>query len=197
MTDSSEDRPRQAPRRRRRGGGHAGNTRSGGPAIHQLPWTLPVNTDHPVEPLPPEGVAAIHDGAMRILEEIGIQFMNLEAVEILRKAGCTVSNVSGESALVKMDRNLVMEKVSLAPASFDITPRNPDRRITIGSNHLLFTGVASPPNCSDLERGRRIGNRESFRELINSTAFICMVAIRLSRWTRIPRCVTWIACKTL
>ncbi len=118
-----------------------------------------------MEPLPPEGVAAVHDGAMRILEEIGIEFLNLEAVEILRNAGCTVSKASSKSALVKMDRNLVMEKVSLAPASFDITPRNPDHRITLGSNHLVFGAVASPPNCSDLERGRRIGDRESFRDL--------------------------------
>jgi trimethylamine--corrinoid protein Co-methyltransferase len=31
-----------------------------------MPWSVPVNTDRPTEPLAPEGVAAIHDGAMRI-----------------------------------------------------------------------------------------------------------------------------------
>ncbi len=175
MTANGDEQSRPSPRRRRRGGGHAGKGRSSASAIEQLPWTLPVNTDHPVEPLPAEGVAAIHDGAMRILEEIGIQFLNPEAVEILRKAGCTVSDVTRSSALVKMDRDLVMEKISLAPECFEITPRNPDRRITIGSKHLLFTAVASPPNCSDMERGRRIGDRESFRDLIKlSQYFNCI-----------------------
>jgi len=31
---------------------------------------------------------------------------------------------------------------------------------------MLFGNVASPPNCSDLDRGRRAGNRESYQDLI-------------------------------
>ena len=31
---------------------------------------------------------------------------------------------------------------------------------------MLFTSVGSPPNCSDLDRGRRIGDRESFQDFI-------------------------------
>ena len=58
--------------RRSRGGGRAGAaTRRGTAVIEQMPWNPPVNTDRPTEPLTPEGVAAIHDGAMRILEEDG------------------------------------------------------------------------------------------------------------------------------
>ena len=58
----------------RRSGGRAGNMRGKGAAIAQMPWSVPVNLDNPIEPLPPEGVEAIHDNAMRILEEIGIAF---------------------------------------------------------------------------------------------------------------------------
>ena len=79
---------------RRRGGGRAGNAaRRSTSVIDQMPWRIPVNTDRPTEPLGEEGVAAIHDGAMRILEEIGIEFLNPEAVDILRKAGCDVNNM--------------------------------------------------------------------------------------------------------
>ena len=35
-----------------------------------------MNHDRPTEPLDEDGVNAIHDGAMRILEEIGIEFYN-------------------------------------------------------------------------------------------------------------------------
>ena len=165
-----------APRRAgTRGGGRSGNVRGRGPAVHQMAWEIPVNTDKPTEPLPPEGVEAIHNAAMRILEEIGVEFLNMEAVEIFRAEGCTIERETGSSALVKMDRAWVMEKVRLAPSSFTITPRNPDRKITIGGDHIVFGNVSSPPNCSDLDRGRRIGDRESYRDFIKLTQYFnCM-----------------------
>ncbi len=159
----------------RRSGGRSGNKRGEGPAINQMAWELPVNTDAPTEPLPPEGVAAIHDGAMRILEEIGIEFLNMEAVNILREHGCSISNEKKDSALVKMDRALVMEKIATAPEQFTLTPRNPDRQIIIGGDYMTFGNVSSPPNCSDLDRGRRIGDRESYRDFIKLTQYFnCM-----------------------
>ncbi|MFK5977901.1 MAG: trimethylamine methyltransferase family protein [Rhizobiaceae bacterium] len=150
----------------RRRGGRAGNKRGQGPAVAQMPWSLPVNSDHPTEPLTAEGVAAIHDGAMRILEEIGIEFLNPEAVEILRAADCIIDGTN-----VRMGRELVMEQLKTAPSSFTITPRNPDREITIGGKNLVFGNVSSPPNCSDLDRGRRVGDRESFRDLMKLTQY--------------------------
>ncbi|PCI03415.1 MAG: methyltransferase [Hyphomicrobiales bacterium] len=152
--------------RRRRSGGRAGNKRGQGPAVAQMPWSLPVNSDHPTEPLNAEGVAAIHDGAMRILEEIGIEFLNPEAVEILRAADCIIDGTN-----VRMGRDLVMEQLKHAPSSFTITPRNRDHAITIGGKNLVFGNVSSPPNCSDLDRGRRVGDRESFRDLMKLTQY--------------------------
>ena len=66
--------------RRSRSGGRAANTaRRGGDLFKQMPWRLPVNHDRPIEPLDEQGVAAIHNGAMQILEETGIEFLNEEA----------------------------------------------------------------------------------------------------------------------
>ncbi len=89
-------------RRRSRGGGHAGHARdSAAHAIAQMPWRIPLNPDRPTEPLPPEGVAAIHDAAMRVLEETGIDFLNPEARDYLAAAGCRIDGVT-----VRMDRGL-------------------------------------------------------------------------------------------
>lgn len=166
MQEDTEVR-REGRRAGRRGGGRSGNTRrDSARAINQLPWRLPVNLDRPTEPLDEEGVQRVHDGAMRVLEEIGIEFLHREACRILHEAGCTVD---GEN--VRMDRGFVMEKVALAPSTFTITPRNPQRRISIGDNHMLFGNVSSPPNCSDLDRGRRPGDRDSFRDLIKMTQY--------------------------
>ena len=76
----------EQPLKRRRSGGRAGNAvRRGSLAIDQMPWRLPINLDRPTEPLDEDGINAIHDGAMRILEEIGIEFLNQEALEILKR----------------------------------------------------------------------------------------------------------------
>jgi trimethylamine--corrinoid protein Co-methyltransferase len=157
-----------APTRKRRSGGHAANTaRRSVELFKQMPWRLPVNTDRPTEPLGPEGVQAIHDGAMRILEEIGIEFLNTEALELFRQAGCTVNGTN-----VKMGRDWVMEMVAKAPAQFDITPRNPDRKITIGGKHILFGNVSSPPNYYDLELGKKVsGTRAQCANLLRLTQY--------------------------
>ena len=74
--------------KRRRGGGRAGNAARRGGLVHdQMPWRLPINPDKPIEPLGEDGVAAIHDGAMRILEEVGIEFLNDEARALFKEAG--------------------------------------------------------------------------------------------------------------
>ncbi|MEY4698540.1 MAG: hypothetical protein RIT14_2968, partial [Pseudomonadota bacterium] len=113
----------EEPGRKRRAGGRAGNKlRAGTAVIDQMPWRVPVNPDKPVEPLDAEGVQRIHRGAMKILKEIGIEFLNPDAVAILKKAGCKVDGTN-----VKMDESFVMEMLAHAPEEFTITPRNPDR----------------------------------------------------------------------
>ena len=154
--------------KKRRHGGRAGHaTRRGSAAIEQMPWRIPVNTDRPTEPLTEEGVARIHDTAMRILEEIGIEFLNPEAVDILAKAGCIVN---GEN--VRMGRDMVMEHVAMAPSQFTITPRNPARAIPIGGQHIVFGNVSSPPNYWDMEIGRKVpGTREMCANLLRLTQY--------------------------
>jgi trimethylamine--corrinoid protein Co-methyltransferase len=164
MTDAALD--TTAPKRRR-SGGRSGNTRRGGPAVDQMPWAPPINIDRPTEPLTEEGVARMNDACMRILEDIGIEFLNPEALEILRGAGCTIN---GEN--VRMGRDMVMEYVAKAPSTFTLTPRNHARQLTIGDNSLLFGNVSSPPNYYDLEIGKKVsGTREQCANLLKLTQF--------------------------
>ncbi|MGH6922701.1 MAG: trimethylamine methyltransferase family protein [Propylenella sp.] len=166
MLDSPESPPLP---RGRRSGGRAGNLRrASGAAIRQQPWTIPENRDRPTEPIDREGVERIHNGAMRILEEIGILFLNSEALTILKQAGC---DVDMPEQRVKMDRAFVMEQVGKAPRSFTITPRNPERKVKVGGDAMIFVNVSSPPNAMDLDRGRRTGDRESFRDFLKLTQY--------------------------
>ncbi len=176
MTDSAPDTtaetapesttPAASPRRRRAGGRAATTARASAHAIEQTPWRLPVNNDRPTEPLDEEGVQALHRGAMRILSEIGIEFLNDEAIGHLKEAGCRV-----EGPNVFFDPAFVEEMVARAPATFTITPRNPDRQLILGEKYMLFGNVSSPPNAWDLERGKRPGDMETYVEFIKLTQY--------------------------
>jgi len=152
--------------RRQRSGGRAGNTRGSGSTIDQMPWRIPVNTDRPTEPLTEEGVQAIHDGAMRILEDIGIEILFDDALAIFKEMGCRIDGTN-----VRIDRDTVMELVAKAPSEFTITPRNPDRKITIGGKHMVFVNVSSPPNYWDMETGKVPGTREHCANLLKLTQY--------------------------
>ena len=160
-------------RRRKRGGGRAGNAeRRGTLTIEQMPWNPPINTDRPTEPLDEAGVQAVHDGAMRILEEIGIEILNPEALEIFRASGGC--EISGEN--VRMGRDFVMEHVARAPSEWTITPRNPERAITIGGRHINFGNVSSPPSYWDMAINKKVtGTREMCANLLKlSQYFNCI-----------------------
>lgn len=144
----------EAGRPRREGAGRAA------PEIRRIPE----NRDRPTEPLDAEGVEAIHRGAMRILSEVGIRFLNDEALALFRQAGARI-----EGHQVRMDAEFVMEMVGRAPAAFTLTPRNPERALPVGGRSLLFGSVGSPPGYWDLETGRVAGFMEGFRSLVKLT----------------------------
>ena len=153
--------------KRRRAGGRAGHAeRAGTRAIDQMPWRIPVNPDRPIEPLDAEGVAAIHNGALHILKNIGIRFLNDEGLKILARAGC---KIDGDT--VRMDEDFVMEMLGRAPSEFTITPRNLARALPMGGKHILFGNVSSPPNYWDLERGKVSGFMDGFRDFIKLTQY--------------------------
>jgi trimethylamine--corrinoid protein Co-methyltransferase len=117
----------------------------------------------PITPLSRDQIEAIHDASLRILEEIGIEFQGAAAFELFRKAGAMVEVSSG---LVRIPRELVMRALQTAPASFTLTPRNPERALHVGEDHISFSLVAGPPNVHDCINGRRSGNHADYVSLI-------------------------------
>lgn len=117
----------------------------------------------PVTPLSQDQIEAIHDASLRILEEIGIEFQGAAACELLRAAGATVEMKSG---LTRIPCELVMQALKSAPAAFTLTPRNAERAVHAGGNHVSFGLVAGPPNVHDCINGRRSGNHADYVSLI-------------------------------
>ena len=138
----------------------------------QLPWQSPTYLNNPIEPLSLDQVEAIHQMSLRVLEDIGILFLNDTALTILEEAGC---DVDWSTKNVRFDRGFITEQIKKAPSQFTLTPRNKERQITWGGRHFSFGPVASAPNVMDLDNGRRVGDRESFQNFLKlSQSYNCM-----------------------
>src|ERR1022692_4039716 len=146
---------------RRRQGGRG--RRLGGSQVPQLAWTEVSNPYVPMEVLSADQLEAIHLTSLRILENLGMEVMSPRALAVFGAAGAEVDPATGT---VRLDRGLVEKALRSAPASFVLTPRNGDKRLILGGNHVNFGLVAGPPNVHDFERGRRPGNYRDYCDFI-------------------------------
>lgn len=129
----------------------------------QLPWRRLRNSYRPVEILSADQIEFIHNSSLDVLERLGLEFLHDATLDRLARAGARVDRATRR---VRFERAMVLELVAKAPAEFTLTPRNPERAVTIGGNHINFGGVGGPPNCSDLEGGRRPGTYKDFCNLL-------------------------------
>ena len=105
----------------------------------------------------------IHLASLQVLAEIGMDVLDPEARSLLAEAGARVEP-NGER--VRFDPDLVIERITTAPAEFTFHSWDPAHSLHIGGNWMAFGTVASAPNVADLDRGRRVGNRHDYQNLI-------------------------------
>jgi trimethylamine---corrinoid protein Co-methyltransferase len=148
-----------------RRGREAGRRREGGSSrsrsISQLPRRRVERSFPPIELISADEIESIHRTSLRVLEEIGMDFMLEEARLLLKEAG---AEVRGER--VRFPRQLIEEKIKSIPPRFTLHARNPENHMELGGNRMAFGSVASPPNSSDMEGGRRTGNQADFRNFL-------------------------------
>lgn len=151
---------RQGGRRRTRGGSARPDRSSG-----QLPEPVGVfrNPLPPVEILDASDLNRLIDAAFRVLQESGLEFLSARCLDILERNGCKVDR---ETGVARMDRATVEHFVALAPETFAVHSRNPDRNTVMGANYINFNTVGSPPNINDLDNGRRPGTYQALVDLI-------------------------------
>jgi len=154
-----DSRPRKRRSRRRQSSGptsaSVGQTRT--PAHHRIirhrnPLTIIASEDE---------LDAIHETSLNILSETGMDFLSDEARNILSSAGAVVD---GER--VRMGSELVHSALATVPSEFRLHARNPDNDMLIGTDRMYFGSVASAPNASDLDNGRRPGTTVDFQNFL-------------------------------
>ncbi|MCH9780754.1 MAG: trimethylamine methyltransferase family protein [Alphaproteobacteria bacterium] len=152
--------------KRKRSGGRSGarEAAAAGPKPWQrYPFQPPRYMQAPVNQLGDEAVDLIHDASMEVIEDLGIRFLDTDALDLLESIGAKVDRDTGN---VRMGRELVMEYVGYAPSSFKIHARNPAHTIGLGDGTANFAAVGSPPNYKDRDTKRCPGTHEQFRTLV-------------------------------
>jgi trimethylamine--corrinoid protein Co-methyltransferase len=147
---------------RRRDRGRA--QRSAGPSLAPLP-RLAVRWA-PLEILSAEQVERIVLAAYRVLEEAGLEIRSPAAREVYARAGALVDE---STQMVRLGRDLIEAQLAHAPARFVLHARNPERDLHVGDNVVNFGPVTGAPHIRDLERGRRYGDLEAFRNILKLT----------------------------
>jgi trimethylamine--corrinoid protein Co-methyltransferase len=155
VSSSPTGRRRRDSHRRRESGGN------GARAIPQLPRRKTARRFPPLALISADEIESIHETSLRVLEEIGMDFMLAEARSLLKGAG---ADVRGDR--VRLPRGLVEEAIRSIPPTFTFHARNPQNNIFLGDNVMAFGCVASPPNCADMDSGRRTGNHADYRNFL-------------------------------
>jgi trimethylamine---corrinoid protein Co-methyltransferase len=126
----------------------------------------------PVEILDPDALQRIIAAAYRLIEDAGLEFRSTRALAILRANGAAVDD---DTRIVRIGRDVIEHFVALAPARIPLHARNPQRTTWLGGNRINFNTVSSPPNVSDIERGRRPGSYGALCDLIklNQALNVC------------------------
>lgn len=154
--------PARVADRARRGGRAGKRSHDAGP-FEQPPFRQLKIPFAPTNIVSEDELESIHLASLRVLKEIGVDVLHEEARRIMKAFG---ADVREGSERVRFDGDMLMEAISAAPAEFTMHARNPGHDLRFGGNNLIFAQMGSAPNCSDLDRGRRGGNREDFRNFI-------------------------------
>ena len=133
---------------------------SAAPPSRQVNYHALKNPFTPQNVFSDDEVAAIHDTALRVNEELGLKVLLPEAVEIFAKAGARV-----QGDMVFLGRDIVEHAVAQAPRRFTLHGGTPARDLDMSLGTLAFQSGAGAPNCSDRERGRRPGSLRDVQEL--------------------------------
>ncbi|WP_299685195.1 trimethylamine methyltransferase family protein [uncultured Tateyamaria sp.] len=118
----------------------------------------------PMAVFPEDRIAAMHDAALDVLERLGIKVLLPEARVVFEGAGATV-----KGDMVFIGREIVESALASAPKSFPLIAGNPSRNLVMELGSMVFQPGAGCPHATDLERGRRPGTEQAFRELITLT----------------------------
>ncbi len=161
------NRQRRTPRRQRR---------KESPLLN-MPFRQPRHPLPPYEILSAEQIERLHQASLHILENVGLDFLDVEALDIWEKAGAKVDHAGRH---VWIDRGLAMEAIATAPASFNWRARNPAHSVVVGENVITCGPNGGMVYSTNLDRGRRPGTLADYEDFV-----------KLSQQCHVLHCAGW------
>jgi trimethylamine--corrinoid protein Co-methyltransferase len=131
----------------------------------QRPFAQPRLRYSPTDVVSADELEAIHVASLRILAEIGMDFLDPEARRLLAAAGAHVGGDESDQR-VRFDPDMVIESIATCPSTFALHSWNPAHTLAMGGDAIAFGSVGSPPNIVDFDGVRRPGDRAAFRILL-------------------------------
>ncbi|MDO4541543.1 MAG: trimethylamine methyltransferase family protein [Bacillota bacterium] len=98
----------------------------------------------------------IAEASYHILETIGVEVNNQEALAILKKEGCTINGTR-----VNIPRNIVAKALETVPSAFNVYDRNGNVAMELGGRNSYYGAGPTCPNFMDSRTGERRPSRKS------------------------------------
>jgi len=112
----------------------------------------------------PKDLQQIHEGILRVLETVGIDFYYEPAVDLLAKAGCKT-----DGRRVFFPPKLVEEQIAKAPPQFTLYARDPAKNVTIGGDNIVYIPCYGAPVAHNLDEGRRDSTLNDYINFVKLT----------------------------
>lgn len=108
-------------------------------------------------------IESLHTASLNLLRDTGIAVLHDQARDMMLAAGATLG---ADGIQVHFEHELIETLIATVPGQFTLHARNPQHNLVIGGDYLSFYMMASAPNASCLEKGRRTGNHQDFRNFL-------------------------------
>ncbi|MFK7836261.1 MAG: trimethylamine methyltransferase family protein [Sulfitobacter sp.] len=142
-----------------RRGGRRGKAEGPATPLRQVDYHTLRNPFPPMNVFSADQIGAMHETALRTLEDLGMKVLLPEALEVFRKAGARVKD-----DMVYLGRDIIEATLATAPKSIMGRAGVRTRDVLLEQGTLLFQPGAGAPHATDLERGRRPGSAQDYRE---------------------------------
>ncbi|HXV44168.1 MAG TPA: trimethylamine methyltransferase family protein [Anaerolineae bacterium] len=146
----------------------------------KIPFRQLRNPLPPLEILAPEQIEEIHQASLHILETVGLDFLDNEALELWQKAGAKVDRANQH---VWIDRGLLLETIASAPPSFTWRARNPERDVLIGANSIAFGPNGGMVYAAGHHISRRPGTMQDYENFVKLSQ-MCNV-LHFAAWDQV------------
>ena len=122
----------------------------------------------PVPLLDEESIERIHQASLTLLANTGLRVLHDKARRIMQEHGASVDE---STQIVRFGAEVIEHHIQTIPHEFTLHARNPEHSVVLGNNSMVNAVVASAPNCSDTDNGRRTGNQEDYRNFLRLGQF--------------------------